>query len=303
MRLVTRSDFDGLVSGALLKEAGIINDFLFVHPKDIQDGKVPVTENDVLANVPYAKGCGLWFDHHVSEDERGAGVEFKGASRPADSAARIIYDYYGGKAKFGHMDAMMEAVDKSDSGRLTSDEVLNPTGWMMLSFIMDPRTGLGRFREYRISNLQLMSEMIELCRTKTAEEILAHPDVAERVVKYKEQEKLFRELLAKHVRTDGNVIIADLRGVSEIASGNRFLIYALNPKQNISIWMVDGRAKQNVVFSVGHSIITRTSKTKVGSLMLKHGGGGHDKVGTCQVPYDKADTVLAELVAKVKSDG
>jgi nanoRNase/pAp phosphatase (c-di-AMP/oligoRNAs hydrolase) len=304
MRLVTRSDFDGLACAVLLKEAGIIDSRLFIHPKDVQDGLIEINENDVLANVPYAEGCGLWFDHHSSEEERiQMGNRFKGASRPAPSAARVIYDYYGGDEKFGRFDEMMTAVDKSDSGQLTVDEIIHPKGWILLSFIMDPRTGLGRFRNYRISNYQLMDDLIEYCRNQTIEEILEIPDVRERSKRYFEQNDLFKQMILKYTRTDGNVIVTDLRGVDVIYSGNRFLIYSLYPNQNISVWIIDGRNKQNCVYAVGHSIINRSSKTDVGSLMLQYGGGGHKAVGTCQVPYENADTVLDALVLNLKKDG
>jgi hypothetical protein len=304
MRLVTRSDFDGLACAVLLKTAGIMDSRLFVHPKDVQDGLIEVNANDVLANIPYAEGCGLWFDHHSSEDERiKMANKFKGDSRPAPSAARVIYDYYGGEKMFGHLQDMMIAVDKSDSGQLTVGEIINPQGWILLSFVMDPRTGLGRFKDYRISNYQLMDDLIELLGKKPIEEILQLPDVAERIKRYYEQNELFKQMILRHTRTDANVIITDLRGVDVIYSGNRFLIYSLYPEQNISVWMIDGRNKQNCVFAVGHSIIKRTSKTDVGSLMLKNGGGGHKAVGTCQVPYEKADTVLNELVTTMKRDG
>lgn len=304
MRLVTRSDFDGLACAVLLKEAGIIDSRLFVHPKDVQDGLVEVTENDVLANVPYAKGCGLWFDHHSSETERlELGNRVKGASRSAPSAARVIYDYYGGEVKFGHLQEMMAAVDKSDSGRLTVDEITNPRGWILLSFITDPRTGLGRFRDYRISNYQLMDDLIDYCGKISIEEILRIPDVVERVKRYVEQTDLYKQMILKHTRVDGNVIVTDLRGEDVIYSGNRFLIYSLYPEQNISVWLIDGRNKQNCVYAVGHSIINRSSKTDVGSLMLKYGGGGHKAVGTCQVPNEKAESVLNELVSAIKKDG
>ena len=304
MRLVTRSDFDGLACAVLLNTAGIMDSRLFVHPKDVQDGLIEVNANDVLANIPYAEGCGLWFDHHSSEDERiKMANKFKGDSRPAPSAARVIYDYYGGEKLFGHLKDMMIAVDKSDSGQLTVGEIINPQDWILLSFVMDPRTGLGRFKDYRISNYQLMDDLIELLGKKPIEEILQLPDVAERVKRYYEQNELFKQMILKHTSTDGNVIITDLRGVDVIYSGNRFLIYSLYPEQNISVWMIDGRNKQNCVFAVGHSIIKRTSKTDVGSLMLKNGGGGHKAVGTCQVPYEKADTVLNELVTTMKKDG
>jgi nanoRNase/pAp phosphatase (c-di-AMP/oligoRNAs hydrolase) len=304
MRLVTRSDFDGLACAALLKEAGIIDSRLFVHPKDIQDGLVEVNENDVLANVPYAEGCGLWFDHHSSEEERtNQDKKYKGASWSAPSAARVIHDYYGGVEKFSRFQDMMTAVDKSDSGRLTADEIINPQGWILLSFITDPRTGLGRFRDYRISNYQLMDDLIEYCGKKPIEEILQIPDVAERVKRYHEQNELFKQMILQHTRTDGNVIITDLRGVEVIYSGNRFLIYSLYPDQNISVWLIDGRNKQNCVYAVGKSIINRSSRTDVGSLMLKYGGGGHKAVGTCQIATESADRVCDEIVATLKKDG
>ena len=266
MRLLTRSDFDGLACAVLLKELGMITDMKFVHPKDLQDGLVDVTPEDVLANVPYVPGCGIWFDHHTSEVERGSlSLQFNGASHPAPSCARVIFDFYGGAAKFGaRFDELMRAVDKSDSGNLTVDEILQPQGWILLSFVMDPRSGLGRFRDYRISNYQLMIDMIDYCRTLSIDEIIALPDVKERVSRYFEQNALFREMIQAHTQVDGNVIITDLRSVSPIYSGNRFLVYSMYPEQNISIWIVDGREKKNCVFACGRSIINRTSKTDVG---------------------------------------
>lgn len=303
MRLLTRSDFDGLACGAILKELGVIDSWKFVHPKDMQDGLVEVTDNDVLANVPYVPGCKLWFDHHVSEKDRLGDIKFEGASYKADSAARVIYDYYDGDKRLSHFKDMLKYVDKVDAGKLNIDEIQNPTGWILLGFIMDPRTGLGRFRDFRISNLHLMEELIDVCRVQNIEQILEHPDVKERITKYHEQNALFREMIAKVTRVDGNVIISDLRGLETIYTGNRFLVYSMYPEQNISIWAVDGRGKTNCPIAVGYSILNRTSKTNVGALMLKYGGGGHIQVGTCQVPYEDADRVIAELVAQMKKDG
>lgn len=304
MRLLTRSDFDGLACAAILKELGIIDSWKFVHPKDIQDGLVEATDNDVLANVPYVPGCKLWFDHHSSENDRlGKNMQFEGESRLADSAARVIYEYYGGSERLPNLEKMVEAVDKVDSAKLTVDEILNPTGWVLLGFIMDPRTGLGRFRNFRISNYELMETLIEACQVQGIDEILENPDVKERVKLYFEQDALFREMVLAHTTTQGNVIISDLRGVDPIYTGNRFLVYSLFPEQNISMWIVDGRGKQNCPIAVGHSIVNRTSKTNVGALMLQYGGGGHYQVGTCQVPYDDADRVIAELAARMNADG
>ena len=301
MRLLTRSDFDGLACGALLKGINAIDSCKFVHPKDLQDGIVEVTGDDVLANVPYVKGCRMWFDHHSSEDERlDPGIKFEGASRLEDSAARVIYEYYGGKDKLPHFEAMVTAVDRVDSAKLTKEDVLNPEGWVLLGFIMDPRTGLGRFRDFRISNYELMENLIDACARQTIEEILKNPDVEERVKLYFEQDTLFREMLTAHTRLDGNVIVTDLRGVEPIYTGNRFLIYSLYPEQNVSVWIVDGKGGQNCPIAVGYSILNRTCGTDIGSLMLKYGGGGHPQVGTCQVSYEDAERVIQEIIDTLK---
>lgn len=297
MRLVTRSDFDGLICGMLLKEAGIIDSWTFVHPKDLQDGLFVPDENDVLANVPFVPGCGMWFDHHTSEDDRlGWTQDVKGESRLAPSAARIIYEYYGGDSKFPLYKDMIEAVDRVDSGQLSLEEIKNPTGWVLIGFISDPRTGLGRFRDFTISNYQLMGDLINHCRNLPVEEILALPDVAERVKLYNEQTALFTEMVHKYTTIKENVIITDLRGVDTIYTGNRFMIYSLYPEQNVSLWIVDGRAKQNVSIACGYSILNRTCSVDIGALMLKNGGGGHKMVGTCQVPYEEADEAIKGII-------
>ncbi|MCL2174936.1 MAG: exopolyphosphatase [Treponema sp.] len=301
MRLLTRSDFDGLACGALLQYLGLIDEWKFVHPKDIQDGLVEANDNDVLANIPYIEGCKLWFDHHSSESERlGNSAYFEGVSKPAPSCARVIYDYYGGDAKLGKFAEMIHYVDKVDSGDLASDEILNPKGWILLGFMMDPRTGLGRFRNFTISNFDLMMILAKACAEKTIYEILEMPDVKERLNFYYKQTELFKEMVKTHTKIDGNVIFVDLRDVETIYAGNRFVIYTLYPKQNISVWVVDGKNKINVAITVGHSILNRTCNSDVGSLMLNYGGGGHKQVGTCQVAYNDADKVIAEVIEKLK---
>lgn len=305
MILITRSDFDGLGCAALLNETGLISDIKFVHPKDVQDGKIEVDENCILANTPYLKGCGLWFDHHSSEAERLAYGEFKGVSDPsALSAARVIYDYYGGDQKFKNpcLKELVEAVDKADSGNFTPDEILNPEGWALLSFIMDPRTGLGRYKDYRISNYQLMMDMIDYCRFKKADEILEIEDIKERIKRYFEQDALFKEMVKSNTTIRGNVIVLDLRNQNEIYTGNRFVLYSLYPKQNISIQVLWGFQRQNIVITCGYSILNRTSNVDIGALMLKYGGGGHKKVGTCQVPADEADKILEDLINQMQGN-
>ncbi|SDC20491.1 nanoRNase/pAp phosphatase, hydrolyzes c-di-AMP and oligoRNAs [Paenibacillus sp. UNCCL117] len=305
MRLITRSDFDGLVCAMLFKKLGMIDGMKFVHPKDMQDGLIEVTSDDILANVPYVPGCGLWFDHHSSELERnGEQAEFEGEVRVAPSAARVVYDYYGGRERFGAgLDDIMAGVDKADAAQFSAQDILHPQGWDLLSFIMDARTGLGRYRDYRISNYQLMEELVDHCAHMGIEEILQLPDVQERVKRYWELDQEYRAMLAQYTRTDGNVIVTDLRNVETIYPGNRFMVYALYLDQNISIWVVDGRNKQNCVFACGHSIVNRTSQTNVGALMLEHGGGGHQAAGTCQIAYEQANEVLASLIETMKRNG
>ncbi len=300
MRLVTRSDFDGLACGALLLEAGVIDCWKFAHPKDLQDGLIEVDENDCLANVPFVEGCGLWFDHHSSEHERlELKGKYRGESRNSPSCARIIYEYYGGKERFPQLGELMEAVDKVDSANLTVEEVQEPKGWILIGFLMDPRTGLGRWRQFTISNYQLMEKLMDACRTMTIKEILALPDVQERIKVYQEQTEKFKEMVAKHTRVDGNVIISDLRGVNPIYTGNRFMIYSLYPEQNISAWIVNGRGGKGCSVAVGHSILNRTSDVNVGSLMLKYHGGGHEKVGTCQFSDENMEEGLSQMLAEL----
>lgn len=299
MRLITRSDFDGLACGALLLEAGIIDSWKFAHPKDLQDGLIEVNENDCLANVPYVEGCGLWFDHHSSEHERlELAGKYEGDSREAPSCARVVYEYYGGKEMFPQFDDMMEAVDKVDSGNLTLDDIMNPKDWILIGFLMDPRTGLGRFRNFTISNYQLMEKLLVACAKMTTQEIMEMSDIQERVELYNEQTEKFKKMVKEHSRVDGNLLITDLRGVETIYTCNRFMVYSMYPEQNISAWIVSGRGGQGCSAAVGYSILNRTSEVNVGSLMLKYNGGGHKQVGTCQFSDDnmeQLDIMLNEL--------
>jgi nanoRNase/pAp phosphatase (c-di-AMP/oligoRNAs hydrolase) len=303
-RLLTRSDFDGLVCAILLKDRGILDSIQFVHPKDVQDGKIEVTENDILTNLPYQPACALCFDHHSSEKIRTIG--FSGAnhilSGQADSASRVLYDYYGGRAAFPNIsEEMMEAVDKADSAKFTREEILNSQGWVLLSFLMDARTGLGRFRDFRVSNYQLMMELIDYCREHSIEETLNLPDVRERVELYKEHEAKFVDQILRCTTVHGKLAVLDLRNEETIFVGNRFMIYALFPGCNISMHVIWGLKQQNTVFAIGKSILDRSCTTKIGELALSYGGGGHDAAGTCQIENSLAEQVLKELIARINA--
>jgi nanoRNase/pAp phosphatase (c-di-AMP/oligoRNAs hydrolase) len=300
-RLVTRSDFDGLVCAALLKELGIIDDILFVHPKDVQDGKVELTAGDITTNLPYRSEVALAFDHHSSEQLRvSPGAANRVMVADADSAARVVYDHFGGAERFPRVSAeMMEAVDRADAAKLSMDDILDPQGWILLSYLMDPRTGLGRFREFRISNYQLMMQLIDCCLTMSIQDILESPDVAERVALYREHADAAAGQIRRASTVHDQVVVLDLRDEETIHPTNRFLLYALYPECRVSIHVLWGLRQQNTVFAVGRSIVDRSSHVDIGALMLAHGGGGHEAAGTCQIANEDAEAVLAELVETI----
>lgn len=305
-RLVTRSDFDGLVCAVLLKEIGLIDDIKFVHPKDMQDGIIEITPNDITTNLPYVAGCHIAFDHHLSEISRTKDdTKTNHIIDPkAPSAARVVFDYYGGKDTFpAEWDDMMAAVDKADSAQFTREEILNPQGWVLLNYLMDSRTGLGRFRDFRISNYQLMMALIDYCRNHSIEEIIALPDVQERVEMYMQHAEKFEAQIKACSTVHNNLVLLDLRDQETIYAGNRFMIYALYPQCNISIHLMWGFRKQNTVFAIGKSILDRSSKTNVGDLCLQFNGGGHMAAGTCQVDNDKVEYTRNILVNQIIIDG
>jgi nanoRNase/pAp phosphatase (c-di-AMP/oligoRNAs hydrolase) len=300
-RLVTRSDFDGLACAMMLRELDLVDEIKFVHPKDVQDGKVELTANDITTNLPYDPRVGIAFDHHESEMDRLKAQETGGKliiDPNARSAARVVYDYYGGKAAFPNVsDELMEAVDKGDSADFTVDEILHPTGWVLLHYLMDPRTGLGRFRQFRISNYDLMMQLISYCMEHSIDEILALPDVKERVDLYNEQAEMFVEQLKRIAVLHDKVIVLDLRNEEIIHAGNRFMIYALYPEAQISVHVAWGFRKQNTAVMIGKSIVNKASTVDIGELCLKYGGGGHHNAGTCQLENDVVDSQLPDIIA------
>jgi nanoRNase/pAp phosphatase (c-di-AMP/oligoRNAs hydrolase) len=300
MRLVTRSDFDGLVCAMILKEKGLIDDIKFVHPKDVQDGKIELSSNDITTNLPFDPRVGLAFDHHESELIRLKQVDYKDRyiiDPYAKSAARVVYDYYGGHAELPRIsEEIMTAVDKGDSADFTEEEVLNPKDWVLMNFLMDARTGLGRFHDFRISNYELMMKLIDYCVEHPVNEVLELPDVKERVDLYFEQQELFKEQLKRIVRVEDKVAVIDLREEETIYAGNRFMVYAMYPETEISVHVAWGFRKQNTAVMIGKSIINKASNADIGALCLSYGGGGHKNAGTCQLDNDKVDAELPKII-------
>jgi nanoRNase/pAp phosphatase (c-di-AMP/oligoRNAs hydrolase) len=301
-RLVTRSDFDGLVCAALLEERGLIDDIVFVHPKDMQDGVVEITDRDITTNLPYVEGAHLVFDHHLSETLRVGSRSNHVIDPEAPSAARVVWDYYGGAEAFPRIsEEMMEAVDKADSAQYDVEDILNPQGWTLLNFLMDARTGLGRFHNFRLANYQLMRMLITACRQMSVQDILALPDVAERIALYRDHAAPFQAQLRRCSQLIGDVVILDLRNEETIYAGNRFMIYALFPQAKVSVHVLWGKQRQNTVLATGKSIVDRSSRANIGQLMLCFGGGGHRNAGTCQVDHDMAEHILKVVVAALNA--
>jgi len=303
-RLVTRSDFDGLACAVILKEMNAINEILFVHPKDMQDQKIDLTDRDITTNLPYVPGVHLAFDHHLSETVRNDAHDNHIIDPDAPSAARVVYEYYGGNEKLPSIPTdMMAAVDQGDSAQYELHDILEPQGWTLLNHLMDARTGLGRFREFRVSNYQLMMQLIDNCRDHSIEDILKLPDVVERVELYQQHQPKAREQILRCATVHDNLVVLDLRDEDPIWATNRFMIYALFPKCNISIHRMWGVRRENTVYAIGKSIFKRDSNTNIGELCLGYNGGGHLNAGTCQIDHDRAEPVLAELIAKINADG
>ena len=305
MRVLTRGDMDGMTSTVLLSLVEKVTEITFTHPKDMQDGKVKIGADDITANLPYVAAAHLSFDHHLSETIRNSGERLNHVIDPqAPSTARVIYENFGGRKLFpADWDELMAAVDKADSAQFSREEILHPAGWVLLNYLMDARTGLGRFHDFRISNYRLMMDLVDYCKDHSIEHLLQLPDVKVRADMYFDHEDRFKEQILRCAKVFGNLVVLDLRHEEIIYAGNRFMIYALFPENNISIHVLWGVQRQNTVLAVGKSIINRNSNTNIGELMLQYVGGGHVNAGTCQVANYMADAVLGELKVKINADG
>ncbi|MFO8065008.1 MAG: exopolyphosphatase [Spirochaetota bacterium] len=301
-RLLTQSDFDGLVCAALLKNLSLLDEVKFVHPREMQEGLIPVTKYDIVADLPYVDGVYRVFNHDFGEQLR-VGKKSNHIIEPrSSSAARVLYNYFGGASTFPEIpEEMLEAVDKGDTGNFTRQEVLKPERWVLLNFILDIRTGLGRFRNFRISNHELMLNLMDDINIYPIEELLTISDVAERVQLYFSHLDSFKRQVAETGELHGNALLLDQRATDAVYAGNRFVKYALFPRANISIQVMWGFERRNTVISMGKSIFNRTSRVNVGSIMRRYGGGGHENAGTCQVENDRADSVIADLLTEVEA--
>jgi len=301
-RLITRADFDGVVCGGLLYEQGLIDDVVFAEPRELQTGTFPVKPSDITANLPYVPGVHHCFDHHASEVIRVGEKANLTIDDQAPSAARVVYEYYGGPEGFPHVSkALIHAVDKADSAQFDESEILSPDGWVLVNFILDPRTGLSQVANFSISHDQFMKDMMVYCRHHSVGEILKIPDMAERVGAFWTNEEAYEKQLRHQTRLRGNVAVVDLRKEERVHAGNRFTVYALFPECNVSVTLQPRKDSDLMTIAVGKSIVNRTSEANVGAILLEYGGGGHRAAGTCHAAQDVADKVVGELVDRLNS--
>ena len=303
-RLITRADFDGVVCGALFNELDMIDDIVFAEPNDMQQGRVPVSDKDISTNLPFVEGIHLCLDHHASEIERVGEKDNLIIDADAPSAARVVYRHFGGKEAFPDIsEDLLAAVDQADSAQYSEEDILAPEKWTLLNFIIDPRTGLEGISGFSIPHNGLLYDLMTYCRHNPIEEILAQPDVVERVNAYQYQKEFSELQLVRCAAVHGNLVVVDLRGEDPIYTCNRFLIYALNPECNISMHLIPGTEEGTTTVSVGKSILDRSSKTNIGSLLLEFGGGGHVAAGGCKVKNEDADEFVGQLIERINADG
>lgn len=298
MRLVTRGDMDGLTCAVLITSCEEIDDIQLAHPQDITEKRLFISDDDIIANLPYQSGCGKWFDHHLLTDANERPPEqFDGRYGLAPSAARMVYEYYLGRCpdiqKYEHL---LAETDRLDSAQLALDDVLEPKDYILLGYTLDPRTGLGAYEDY-------FRKLVAWLKTLPLEEILRQPEVQERVLKIRANDQAFRDETLANSRLDGNVVFTDFRNVSPTPIGNRFLVYTLFPQSNVSLRLHWGPSREHVACALGHSIFNRTCRTAVGELLSRYGGGGHRGAGTCLLPAATADAQVAEIIATLKQNG
>lgn len=297
MRLVTRGDLDGLTCAVLISLNEKIDKILLTHPQELTEGKVRIESSDIIANLPYQSGCGMWFDHHLHTASRSTPDEdFKGSFGQAPSAARLVYEYYDGPKRWPQFEALVEQTDRLDSANLTLDDIIDPQGYIKLGFTIDGRSGLGPFDEYFISLVQLLRKSPPL------DEVLFHPEVARRCRRLEEEDIQLHAALKEHSRVEDNVVLTDFRSLERVPVGNRFLVFALFPQINVAARVQWGARREFAMLTLGHSILNRTCQTNVGALAARYGGGGHQGAGSIKLTSDY-DQQIQMIVAELKGNG
>jgi len=298
MRLVTRPDLDGLTCGVLLSECETLDAVELVHPQDVTDRRIPIGPADIIANLPYHPSCGMWFDNHLLTDPKAMPpTGFKGRYGKAPSAARLVYEHYlTTHPALARHQTLVAETDRLDSAQLTLEDVVSPSGYVLLGLTLDPRTGLGSLRGY-------FDELLPAVRDRPIDAVLALTSVRKRAARMREQDQAFRDAARAHSRLDGDVVVTDFRDLDPIPVGNRFLIFTLFPEASAAVRVQWGPQRERIAVSAGRSILNRSSRANIGVLMSLHGGGGHAGAGACLLAPASADARIAEIVGALKRNG
>ncbi len=303
MRVIYRGNLDGVVCAVILKEVGLCDDVKIVHPTDLQEGRIDITGEDIICDLPYHPNCNMWFDHHSSElDKPNFPKEFTGVADVAPSAAGLVYKYFlPDFPELKKYEDLVYETDLIDSAQLTQEQVMNPEGTFLLGFLLDSRTGLGYYKDFRINNFIWVNRVIDWLTQHSVLDILDMEDSVERIAKYREMQIVAERFYLDNSILDRNVIITDIRE-KKIPPGNRFLIYSLAglAKGNISVRLASGKNGEFNMISVGYSIFVKTSNVHVGKICQQYGGGGHKRAGTCQPSIEDTERIFKEIIHACK---
>ncbi|MFA5106503.1 MAG: hypothetical protein WC506_06115 [Candidatus Micrarchaeia archaeon] len=291
MRLITHTDLDGVACAVLLTTVEQIDQVKFIDPGTIQSGKIEITGNDILADLPFDKRAGMWFDHHESSKPKD-GQEFEGMFRIAPSAARVVYEYYDNPylAKY---ERLVEGTDRIDSGQVSKEEATSPTGLFLLSNTLETAAPKAEDDDYR-------RHVIRLLRHHSIEETLENPRVKDRCANVKNELEAFRRLLEENTVMIGKVAFSDLREKPELPRGNNYVVYSLFPQAVTSVRLMPlDEGKDDAKISVGHNIYGKKSEFNVGEAMRRIGGGGHRPVGGATVKKEAAYEIAMRIAKEI----
>ena len=287
MRIVTRPDFDGVVCAVLLIDAlGIKEPVKWVEPNFLQRGQVEIRKGDIIANLPYADKCTLWFDHHYTNQ---VDHPFKGVFKIAPSAAGIIFEHYRDQFKRDYSE-LVTATDKIDSADLTLDEVVRPEKHDYVLLSMTAFDG-----DY--PNEFYWNRLVYLLGNHDLGHVLQDPEVKRRSQDVVNQNKQYAVHLKANTRLEKHVAITDFRHLGKTPTGNRFLVYALYPESFVQVRIRhEDKNKEIIAVSVGHSIFNPHCHVNAGLLLAGFGGGGHYGAASTRFHASKAEEFIPQII-------
>ena len=143
--IVTDSDLDGVVTGAILRRWWPEAEVVFGHPGELRAGLLDdcMDRHTAVCDLPRHPRCGLSIDHHQSnapneQDDDGVVIVW----RQAPSAARIAYELLVSDTDLSDLTDMLVWVDKLDGGGITREEFRSDHPMIWLGRLIDVESGL-----------------------------------------------------------------------------------------------------------------------------------------------------------------